>query len=382
MEDKMDINEELMIKLDTQISEERKRLSTDKMDISFGELINLYKNDELIIRPEYQRLFRWSNLQKTLLIESILLGIPIPPIFVYEDENGVWELVDGLQRVATIISFFGELKEKNVFSVNVENGSTDEELYNNENNWNMESGNLIKELEGLNINKLPRKYILNIKRSVCRVEIIRDQQQESMKYELFKRLNSCGSKLTAQEIRNAIYRERIPKFNDLLEELSQNDVFKKLTNLSDSKIKERYDQELILRFFAYVDHIDNINSNTELYLDSFMEKLSNEKNFDVKDYKDKFLQVIELIDNIEDKNVFKNNKGAFVPSLYEGIVVGVGQNIELYKRNEYRSELINKIAALKEDTEFKKASGSASNSKNRIKRRLKRANEIFSIQVN
>lgn len=122
MEDKMDINEELMIKLDTQISEERKRLSTDKMDISFGELINLYKNDELIIRPEYQRLFRWSNLQKTLLIESILLGIPIPPIFVYEDENGVWELVDGLQRVATVISFFGELKEKNVFSVNAETG--------------------------------------------------------------------------------------------------------------------------------------------------------------------------------------------------------------------------------------------------------------------
>lgn len=118
----MDINEELMIKLDTQISEERKRLSTDKMDISFGELINLYKNDELIIRPEYQRLFRWSNLQKTLLIESILLGIPIPPIFVYEDENGVWELVDGLQRVATVISFFGELKEKNVFSVNAETG--------------------------------------------------------------------------------------------------------------------------------------------------------------------------------------------------------------------------------------------------------------------
>ena len=116
MEDKMDINEELMIKLDTQISEERKRLSTDKMDISFGELINLYKNDELIIRPEYQRLFRWSNLQKTLLIESILLGIPIPPIFVYEDENGVWELVDGLQRVATVISFFGELKEKKITS--------------------------------------------------------------------------------------------------------------------------------------------------------------------------------------------------------------------------------------------------------------------------
>ena len=97
------------VQLEKEISEERNRLSSDRMDISFGELINLYKNNELIIKPEYQRLFRWNNKQKTALIESILLGIPIPPIFVAEDNNGVWELVDGLQRVSTFISFFGEL---------------------------------------------------------------------------------------------------------------------------------------------------------------------------------------------------------------------------------------------------------------------------------
>ena len=68
--------------LEQAVSDERRRLSSDRLDISFGELINLYKNDELIIRPEYQRLFRWSETQKTALIESILLSIPIPPIFV------------------------------------------------------------------------------------------------------------------------------------------------------------------------------------------------------------------------------------------------------------------------------------------------------------
>ncbi|MFM6405489.1 MAG: DUF262 domain-containing protein, partial [Microcystis sp.] len=77
--------------LEKEVSDERKRLSSDRLDISFGELINLYKNGELIIRPEYQRLFRWSEAQKTALIESILLSIPIPPIFVAEDKNGVWE---------------------------------------------------------------------------------------------------------------------------------------------------------------------------------------------------------------------------------------------------------------------------------------------------
>ena len=96
--------------LEQQISDERQKLSADRMDISFGEIMNLYEQSELIIRPEYQRLFRWTNTQKTLLIESILMGIPIPPIFVAEDEDGIWELVDGLQRVSTIISFFGKLK--------------------------------------------------------------------------------------------------------------------------------------------------------------------------------------------------------------------------------------------------------------------------------
>lgn len=101
--------EDKIVLLEQAVSDERKRLSSDRLDISFGELINLYKNKELIIRPEYQRLFRWSHKQRTALIESILLSIPIPPIFVAEDKNGVWELVDGLQRVSTFISFFGDL---------------------------------------------------------------------------------------------------------------------------------------------------------------------------------------------------------------------------------------------------------------------------------
>lgn len=80
--------------LEKVVSDERRRLSSDRLDISFGELTKLYKNDEPIIRPEYQRLFRWSGAQKTALIEFILLSLPVSSIFVAEDQNGVWELVD------------------------------------------------------------------------------------------------------------------------------------------------------------------------------------------------------------------------------------------------------------------------------------------------
>ena len=81
--------------------------------MSIGEIINLYRDRELVIRPAFQRLFRWTPYQKSRLIESILLGIPIPSIFVSQREDGVWEVVDGLQRLSTILEFVGELSDEN-----------------------------------------------------------------------------------------------------------------------------------------------------------------------------------------------------------------------------------------------------------------------------
>ena len=88
-------------KIDERVGEVR----TEALDISFGELVNLHTNRELVIQPDYQRLFRWSSEQKSRLIESILLELPIPQIFVIENENGVLELIDGLQRVSSVIQF-------------------------------------------------------------------------------------------------------------------------------------------------------------------------------------------------------------------------------------------------------------------------------------
>src|ERR1051326_9001103 len=96
--------------LEQEVIKTRNSLSTDRLDMSFGEIMSMYERYELIIDPEFQRLFRWSDYQKTRFIESLLLGIPIPPIFVAEDRNGKWELVDGLQRLSTVLSFFGLLK--------------------------------------------------------------------------------------------------------------------------------------------------------------------------------------------------------------------------------------------------------------------------------
>lgn len=382
--------EEKVASLEQAVSDERRRLSSDRLDISFGELINLYKNDELIIRPEYQRLFRWSETQKTALIESILLSIPIPPIFVAEDQNGIWELVDGLQRVSTFISFFGELKgdgweinhqEEDVNSsieegeeIEEENGEVTEEG-KTLNKWTLQEGGLVSSLRGFNVDTLPTNLKINLKRAVCRVEILRGESSTSMKYELFKRLNSGGSKLTPQEIRNAIYRGVDPRLNELLLKISQKEVFKALTQLSRAKLNELYDQELVLRFFAFYKNAENVNENMEKFLNKFMEKTVQDADFDYNNYEFLIIRVLELINQIGDNKIFRNASNLFVPAYFEGILIGVAQNIDQYAEN---IELLkSKITQLKNDTDFRRYSGTASNSRSRIRNRLKRADEIF-----
>jgi|SRR5665647_263358 len=376
------MEEEKLIKqielLEIEVSNERNRLSSDRMDISFGELVNLYKNGELIIRPEYQRLFRWNLKQKTALIESILLGIPIPPIFVAEDQDGIWELVDGLQRVSTFISFFGELDD-DLTKLPIVRESDDEFEEEDDiriwNKWELEAGGLVPTLEGLNIDTLPTKYRINLKRAVCRVEILRGESNISMKYELFKRLNSGGSVLTPQEIRNAIYRGVNPVVNDLLLELSQVPAFQMLISLSKQKKQELYDQELILRFVALLNNQADINDNLENYLNHYMEKAVTSGEFNKDYFKAIFTQVINLIYNAGGEKIFRNERNLFVPALFEGITIGVAQNLGRYLKDP--DLLAQKMGLIKSDVDFKKFSGTASNSKSRVKNRLGRANEIF-----
>lgn len=104
----MDINDEL----ERQINDRRKKIKTSSYSSSIGELINIYVESEINLHPKFQRFFRWDAEQKTALIESILLDIPMPPIFVFEDKNNKWEVIDGLQRLSTIFEFFGSLKDE------------------------------------------------------------------------------------------------------------------------------------------------------------------------------------------------------------------------------------------------------------------------------
>ena len=98
--------------LQSEIDKKRQEIRPDNYSMSIGEWISIYQQGEVEIHPEFQRFFRWNDYQKTRLIESIILGLPIPPIFVSQREDGVWDVVDGLQRLSTIYQFVGILKDE------------------------------------------------------------------------------------------------------------------------------------------------------------------------------------------------------------------------------------------------------------------------------
>lgn len=355
------INPEL---LKTQIEEQRNMLNTDRLDLSFGEIISMYERKELIIKPAFQRFFRWDEDQRSRFIESILLGIPIPPIFVAEDENGVWEIVDGLQRVSTILSFFGILR-------------SEDEGIRSKNNWSLTEGDRVEALEGFNYETLPNQFKLNIKRSTCRVEILRWNNNFDMRFELFNRLNTGGSPLTSQEIRNCIYRDISPRFNDFLKKIASDSNFLGLIDLTDEQYEQLYHEELALRFISLYKNSTNVRTSISQHMTAFMKSALDNKNFDYIMYEKVFLNLFELLKPLG-KNIFRQRGNIFATALYDVITIGVGENYDFYK-NVPSQSLLDKIdKEVRTDAvliTFSRRGGN--NQKFRIVNRLKEAKRIF-----
>jgi len=344
--------------LENRLKELRNNLTTDRLDMSYGEIINMYEADELIINPEFQRLFRWKNYQKTRFIESILLGIPTPPIFVAEDTNGKWELVDGLQRLSTVLSFFGLLKNSD------------------KNNWVMNKGDLVEELEGFNKESLPVKFQRNIKRAYCRVEVIKWDSQLDMRYELFNRLNTGGSSLTEQEIRNCIFRGNTIEFNDYLNKMANEECFIELTDVSQNKKEELYLEELVLRFTALYNKYNEMEDNLSKFLTTYMKNVTSNKwqlNYEEMEYL--FKETIKILKELNLKDVFSSTNHQFSSSYFDGIMIGIAKNIEYYKAN--KNYIKEKIIQLKSDKIFANNMGSNSGGKTRVQKRIEIALSIF-----
>jgi hypothetical protein len=316
--------------LDNEISEKRKEIRTDGYPMSIGEWISLYEKNEIDIHPEFQRFFRWTKTQKTNLVESILLGIPIPPIFVSQRRDGVWDVVDGLQRLSTIYQLIGILKD--------ENGERLAPLV-------LESTKYLPSLEGKfwndetdNGDALSADTRLLIKRSKVSASIILRESDETAKYDLFQRLNTGGSQLSDQEVRNCVLVMLNRKLYFWLRGLADYEPFRTCVALSDRPIEEAYDLELVLRFVLFSRiKVRNLKSvgDVGIFLTERMREVATDPNFDRRLYEKSFRKTFDILDNSVGSDAFKRfnakknrHEGGFLLSQYEVVALGLGYNID------------------------------------------------------
>lgn len=316
-------NEELIVKTDDETNAKYKRgeirIVTEQARYPIKSIKSMIESGDYKLNPEYQRRKRWNNIRKSRLMESFIMNVPLPPIFLYEYEYSKYEVMDGLQRLSSIYDFYS--------------GS-----------FALEGLEYWKELNGKTYNQLPfeiqrgidRRYISSI---VLLEETAKTAEEaEKLKQIVFERLNSGGEKLTGQETRNALYNG---KFNKLCIKLSNNEKFKNMWDipneeeklLENDMYKKMQDIELVLRFFAY-RHLDKIKNHPISYLlDEYLKQANLFSDTTINELENSFIFTLETAYEIFGKSAFflpDYGRKTFISSktIYDSLMQSIYNNLE------------------------------------------------------
>jgi hypothetical protein len=306
------------------VDSKRREISSDNLSMSIGELLNLFKDKELDIHPEFQRVFRWGIQQKSRLIESLLLGIPLPSLYVATSDAGVWEVIDGVQRLSTIFEFMGELKGPTTDGGELELKPA----------LKLESTKHLPSLNGVEFATMDHALRLEFKRTRLDIKVLaREQGASTGKFDLFERLNTYGEPLSPQELRNCVLVSLNPKRFRWLKAMAENASFRSCTLLSETQIAEKYDMDLALRFLVLRDvdpkHVGDVHE----FLRDRMEMIAVDDDFDEEAEAKRFTSTFEFLDKASNGNVFrhwnaKQNafRGGFSLAAYEGLGLAVARH--------------------------------------------------------
>lgn len=348
---------QLVENVDTQLA----NIRTKSLDVSFNEIYDMYSDSELIITPEYQRLFRWSDEKQSRFIESLLLEMPVPPIFVIEVDNGVYELIDGLQRISSYLHFRGVKIRKDI--------ETSEPL-------SLVGCDIIDSLNGTMFDTLPKPLQIKLKRSFVRMEVIRKESEPGLKYHMFKRLNNGGELLSDQELRNCTIRLLNSEGINFISKCAKNKDFQEVTStISDDKRKKQYAEEMVLRFFSLKNDIENYAYPLSDYLTEYLEKMTkNCQSFDFDKEQKIFEETFSVINKALGKEAYAikaksgKYKDEFKNQLYDAITIAVSEYCDTLVSVEDLSGLNTIFEDIKLNSDYLSSikSGSLANTKSRI----------------
>ncbi|MGN6422504.1 MAG: DUF262 domain-containing protein [Asticcacaulis sp.] len=328
--------------LSDEIEKAQHLVKTDAFTMSIGEIVSMYDDSEIVVDPEFQRLFRWNSSQKSKLIESILLGIPIPSIFVFEKDDGKWELIDGLQRISTILEFMGKLKNPDGGLMPPSILEATKHLPSLHNTvW--ERSEKIIDLPLDEQVPLEKPFQLTIRRSRLSVEILKRPSNEQTKFELFQRLNAGGTQANAQELRNCIILMVNKDYFRSIKILAEGEDFKSVISVTEDQIERQRHLELMTRFLVHTYIPYDGTLDVEEYIDNGIVELAT--NNDINNN----IECISLTFSLLNKIAGRDSLRRYDNGHYSGrvglvglevIAVGIAKNITAISEMKNSEEFV------------------------------------------
>lgn len=261
---------------------ENKIVNLYPIDYPFETLVDRVKKGKLNLNPEFQRKYKWDkdgNERASKFIESCFMRIPLPACYFAEKGDNTQEVIDGVQRITTIKNFFND-------------------------GFALEGLTIFKELEGLKFSELG-DYKSELETTTIRCIVLRKDNKKELINEIFARLNRGAVELTAQEIRHAVYPGPL---DNLLIELSLNPIIEEFGK-GERGIKTndgRESEEIILRFFALNNNLNDYDNKLSKYMDKYMTDTLDKDDAEILLLKEKFNTTLQKCINTFDDYLFSN----------------------------------------------------------------------------
>ena len=359
--------------LDEQVEESRERIRADSYVMSVGELLSLYEEGELELQPKFQRFFRSTIDQKTRLVESTLLGIPLPQVFVSLRADGLWEVVVGLQRLSTLFEFMGKLRG--------EDGTTRPGL-------RLTDAKYLPALNGIRWPDLSPGLRIDFRHAKINVSILNPGSDRRARYDLFERLNAGGTHLSEQEVRNCIILMESESFHDWLQDLSATDSFRCCLAVDERLEAKGFYTELICRLLCLstVEVVD-LPHDVGPFATERMVELAGDPKTDRTALERAFHVTFALLDDdCLRERAFRRYRpergefrGAFLMSPFEVVACGLAHHLlRGARRSDYSApQVLNAVKALWSDGGLLARSGTGMSAKERLRTTIPHGRKLF-----
>ena len=325
-------------------------------DLSLETIAQMVTHHAIDLEPRYQRRERWKIEAQAELIESFLLNVPVPPVYLAEDDFGTYSVIDGKQRITAIHRFMTDT-------------------------LSLQKLTRFTDLNGLKFSALPKplRNALSI-RPYIRVVTLLKQTNPDLKYEVFTRLNTGGKPLLPQEIRNALYRGPL---NDLLFDLATNESFLrqqlKITTERESAFTEMTDVEMVLRFLSLRANWQAFSGDYRRSMDEFMAKNKKPSSLELKKFRTAFVSSISRCQKLWGKNAFRryditSYRDQFLAAIYDAEMIAVAglSEARFAAVLAEKSKVISETKAIFKDIKFEDSVRVSTNSPARVRYRIEK----------